>query len=215
MKTTIRFAAVALLLSLLAATGAGGQQPSLDIEMNEALAAARTATSAAGLEVARDELLELSRRYPRRLYPQFPGRSRALVEAAALGRVLGVGNAAAGELLQVLEREPESEWTPRAHLELAELVLAAGDWELAADHFWRARQAALPRAAGDGDQPGDEVAVIALERMTRIDRLILRPLAGKKPWTRTRNVRLPAGKAATEEAAGHRGRTARRSARHG
>ena len=191
MTTKIRLAAAVPFLSLLTATGTGAQQPSLDIEMNEALAAAWSATSPRGLEAARDELLELSRRYPRRLYPEFPGRSRALVEAATLGRVLGVGNAAAGELLQVLEREPESEWTARAHLELAELVLAAGDWELAADHLWRARQAALLRAAGDGDQPGDEVAVIALERMTRIDRLILRPLAGKKPWTRTRIVLPP------------------------
>ena len=176
---------VAVLLLALPATA---QQPSLDVEVDTVIAVAGMASSPAELEAARAEILELSQRYPRSLYPRFAGRSRALVEAASLGRRLGLGNAAAGELLQVLEREAPNEWTARAHLELAELVLASGDWQLAADHLWQARQEA-PREEGaepGGNQDAVDVARLALERMTRIHRLILRPLAGRNPWTSTR-----------------------------
>lgn len=166
---------------------AAAQQPSIDIEADAAIARARSARDPVEVQAARAELLELSRRYPRHLYPRFPGRSRALVEAASIGRRLGVGNAAAGELLQVLEREPASEWTARAHLELADLVLTNGDWQLAADHYWQARQGSLRESAGTGQEVGPvDVPGIALERMTRIDRLVLRRLAGKDPWTRIR-----------------------------
>ena len=91
-------------------------------------------------------------------------------------------------MLQVLEREAPNEWTARAHLELAELVLANGDWQLAADHLWQARQGA-PRetnAESGGSQEAIDVGRLALERMTRIHRLILRPLAGRSPWSTTR-----------------------------
>ena len=162
--------------------------PSINGETTTALAAARAASSTAELEAARAELLNLSRRYPRNLHPGFPDRSRALVEAAALGRRLGSSNAAAGELLQVLEREAPNEWTPRAHLELAELVLAGGDWRLAAEHLRLARAGALELADPNRADPANDIDVarIALERMTRIHRLILRPLAGRSPWTTTR-----------------------------
>ena len=176
---------VAVLVLSLPATA---QQPSLDVEADTVIAAASVAQDPVELEAARTELLELSRRYPRSLYPRFVGRSRALVEAASLGRRLGLGNAAAGELLQVLEREAPNEWTARAHLELAELVLASGDWQLAAHHLWQARQG-VPReenAEPGGNQETVDVARLALERMTRIHRLILRPLAGRNPWSTTR-----------------------------
>lgn len=179
----------AVFLAFAANGTVGARQPSVDLEVDAALAAAGAASDRTGLEAARADLLELSRRYPRPLYPRFAGRSRALVEAAALGRRLGEGGAAAGELLEVLEREPPNGWTPRAHLELADLVLADGDWRLAADHYWRARQTALGGAAPDAEAPGAvDVAGLALERMTRIHRLILRPLAGGHPWS---GIRLP------------------------
>ena len=185
---------VLLAWSLLLSGGQAviGQPPSLDGETNSAVTAARAAISAVELEAARAELLSLSERYPRSLHPVFPDRSRALVEAAALARQLGATNAAAGELLQVLEREPESEWTPRAHLEMAELVLARGNWQLAADHLRQARAGALGQTEGDVAGTREavssrvDVARVALERMTRIHRLVLRPLAGRSPWTRTR-----------------------------
>ena len=176
-----------LLMSLSWADAATGQQPSIAVEADAAIDRARSAREPAELQAARAELLELSRRYPRDLYPRFSGRSRALVEAASIGRRLGAGNTAAGELLHVLEREPVSQWTARAHLELADLVLTNGDWQLAADHYWQARQGALRETAGSGQESGAvDVPRIALERMTRIDRLVLRRLAGKNPWTRTR-----------------------------
>ncbi len=180
--------AAVLLLSFPVAAAVAAQQPSIDVEVDTAIAAARVARGPAELEAARTELLELSRRYPRSLYPRFVGRSRALVEAAFLGRRLGMGNAAAGELLHVLEREAPNEWTARAHLELAELVLVDGDWRLAADHLWQARQEALreSNARAAEDDTSVDVARLALERMTRIHRLILRPLAGRQPWTTTR-----------------------------
>ena len=177
----------ALFLSLPGIDAVRSQQPSIDLEADAAMERASAAGDPAELEAARAELLELSRRYPRHLYPRFVGRSRALVEAASIGRRLGVGNTAAGELLQVLEREPASEWTPRAHLELADLVLANGDWQLAADHYWQARRGGLRAASGtDQENAALDVPDIALERMTRIDRLVLRRLAGENPWTRTR-----------------------------
>ncbi len=177
-----------LLLPFPVAVAVTAQQPSIDIEADTAIAAAGVAQDPAELEAARAQLLELGQRYPRSLYPRFVGRSRALVEAASLGRRLGLGNAAAGELLHVLEREAENQWTARAHLELAELVLADGDWRLAADHLWQARQGALREAHAepDGSRHAVDVARLSLERMTRIHRLILRPLAGHSPWTTTR-----------------------------
>lgn len=191
-----RAGSTALPLLLAAAQAAVSQPASIDAETNTVLSAARTATSAAELEAARGELLSLAMRFPRDLHPGFPDRSRALVEAAALGRRLGVTNAAAGELLQVLEREPESEWTPRAHLELADVLLDRGDWRLAADHLRQARAGALARNEGvipgapNVDGSGVDVARLALERMTRIHRLLLRPLAGRSPWTRS-DIHLP------------------------
>ncbi|MDE2849517.1 MAG: hypothetical protein OYL92_12465 [Acidobacteriota bacterium] len=179
--------AAVVLISLSWTAAVTGQQPSIDVEADAAVDRARSARDPAELEAARADLLELSRRYPRDLYPRFSGRSRALVEAASIGRRLGVGNTAAGELLQVLEREPASQWTARAHLELADLVLTNGDWQLAADHYWHARQGALREAAGSAQESGAvDVPRLALERMTRIDRLVLRRLAGKNPWTRMR-----------------------------
>lgn len=190
-------AAVALVTLLglvgLAVTAAvNAQQPSIDLEVKAAVAAAEVARTPAEVQAARNQLLELSRRYPRALYPRFAGRSRALVEAAFLGRRLGLSNAAAGELLNVLEREGVNEWTARAHLELAELVLDNGDWRLAADHFWQARQGALRETNAEPDESPHavDVARLALERMTRIHRLILRPEAGHSPWTKAR-VYLP------------------------
>lgn len=181
------------LVALAAAAPAASQPPSVDLEVDEALAAAGAASKPAELEAARATLLELSRRYSRPLYPRFAGRSRALVEAASLGRRLGESGTAAGELLEVLEREAPNGWTPRAHLELADLVLADGDWLLAADHYWQAREAALGGAVSDAEAPGVvDVAGLALERMTRIHRLILRPLAGGRPWSGI-SLPLPSG----------------------
>lgn len=190
-----RTAALALLL-LAAASAAIGQPPSLSGEIETVLAAARSAASPAELEAARSELLALSKRHPRDLLPAFPDRGRALLEAAALGRRLGATNAAAGELLQVLEREPETGWTPRAHFELADVLLDRGDWRLAADHLRQARAGALARTEGEipgarnVDGSGVDVARLALERMTRIHRLLLRPLAGRNPWTKS-DIHLP------------------------
>ena len=186
----------ALSLLLAGAQAAIAQPVSIDSEIDAVLAAVRAARGADELEAAREELLRLSRRQPRDLHPVFPGRSRALLEAAALGRRLGAGNAAAGELLQILEREPESDWTPRAHLELAGLLLDRGDWRLAADHLGQARTRALAQVEGDVlGRPDDEssrvdVAQLALERMTGIHRLVLRPLAGRSPWTKA-GIYLP------------------------
>ncbi len=186
----------ALFLFLVGGQALTGQPPPISGQIETVLADARTAASPAELEAARAALLALSKRHPRDLLPAFPDRSLALLEAAALGRRLGAPNAAAGELLQVLEREPESDWTPRAHLELADVLLDRGDWRLAAEHLRQARAGALARiegeipGAGNVDGSGVDVARLALERMTRIHRLLLRPLAGRSPWTRS-DIHLP------------------------
>ncbi|MYJ25570.1 MAG: hypothetical protein F4080_08560, partial [Holophagales bacterium] len=146
-----------------------------------ALAAARDAASVDDLARARERFLEVPRRFPRSEHPGLRLRGRALVEAAALGRRTGVEREAAGELLRVLEREARSEWTPRAHFELGDLLLMRGDWQNAARHLRLAREAALDGAGG-----GNYVAGDALERMTLIHRLILRPLAGQERWRDSR-----------------------------
>ena len=153
--------------------------------MEAVLAAVTPARSTGDLREARGQLLALSQRFPQSRYPQSAIRVRALVEAAALGRRTGNDAAAAGELLRVLEREAESEWTLRAHFELGELLLARGDWQQAADHLRMAREGWL-RAGAAGDGSAADLADAALERMTLIERLILRPLAGKEPWRRSR-----------------------------
>lgn len=147
------------------------------------LAAARGAASIDDLALARERLLEVPRRFPRSQHPRLQLRGRALVEAAALGRRTGAEREAAGELLRVLEREAGSEWTPRAHFELGDLLLMRGDWQDAARHLRLAREGAL---GGNGNVAGD-----ALERMTLIHRLILRPLAGQERWLDSRGY-LPA-----------------------
>ena len=86
------------------------------------------------------------------------------------------------ELLRVLEREPESERTPRAHFELGDLLLKRGDWQTAAEHLRLAREGALRRGEADGD-----VAVGSLERTTLMHRLILRPVAGQERWLAARS----------------------------
>ena len=153
--------------------------------VDEVLADVETARSVDDLARARDRLLALTRRLPPSAHPRSAVRSRALVEAGALGRRTGDGARAGGELLRVLEREAESEWTPRAHYELGELLLARGDWQGAADHLRRAREG-WQRRAGAGAAPAPDLAGAALERMTLIHRLILRPLAGRGPWRRSR-----------------------------
>lgn len=149
------------------------------------LAAVQTARSADELVEAREQLRALVRRFPQSAHPRAAIRGRALVEAAALGRRTGDVATAAGELLRVLEREAQGEWTPRAHFELGELLLGQGDWEEAADHLRLAREGWLRRAAADDESP-HHLADAALERMTLIHRLILRPLEGQAPWRRSR-----------------------------
>ncbi|MXX73854.1 MAG: hypothetical protein F4210_08470 [Holophagales bacterium] len=154
-----------------------------------ALAAARDAASVDDLARARERFLEVPRRFPRSEHPRLQLRGRALVEAAALGRRTGVERQAAGELLRVLEREAGSEWTARAHFELGDLLLMRGDWRNAARHLRLAREGTLGGTGGTGG--GGNVAGDALERMTLIHRLILRPLAGQERWLDSRSY-LPA-----------------------
>jgi len=146
-----------------------------------ALAAVRDAASVDDLARARERFLEIPRRFPRSEHPRLQLRGRALVEAATLGRRTGLERQAAGELLRVLEREAGSEWTPRAHFELGDLLLMRGDWPSAARHLRLAREGALGGTGGIGNVAGD-----ALERMTLIHRLILRPLAGQERWLDSR-----------------------------
>ena len=93
---------------------------------------------------------------------------------------------AVAELLRVLEREAESEATPRAHLELGDLLLDRGDWQTAAEHLRLAREGAL---RGPGASGG--VAREALVRTTLMHRLILRPLAGQERWLASRSYLPP------------------------
>ncbi len=153
--------------------------------VDAALAIAASARSTGDLRDARGQLLAISQRFPRSRHPRSAVRARALVEAAALGRRTGDAAAAGGELLRVLEREAESEWTPRAHFELGELLLARGDWQQAANHLRLAREGWLRRAAA-GEASVADLADAALERTTLIERMILRPLAGGEPWRRSR-----------------------------
>ncbi len=153
-----------------------------------ALAAADAAAGPGGLAQAREDLLVVPRRFPQSEHPWLQVRARALVEAAALGRRTGADRQAAAELLRVLEREPESEWTPRAHFELGDLLLLRGDWQDAAQHLRMAREGEL-RQGGAAGNAG--VGAHALERMTLIHRLILRPLIGEERWPGSRSY-LPA-----------------------
>lgn len=190
-NSTPRRAALAAVLGLsLFAAALPAQDGAAEREaaalVDAALAAARDAAGIDGLAQARERLLAVPRRFPRSEHPGLDLRGRALVEAAALGRRTGDAREAAGELLRVLEREAESEWTPRAHFELGDLLLMRGDWQNAAEHLRLAREGALRGGRADGDVAGD-----ALERMTLIHRLILRPLAGQERWPGSRGY-LPA-----------------------
>ncbi len=153
--------------------------------VDAALTAARDAASASGLADAREQLLKVARRYPRSEHVAFPARSRALVEAASLAGRIGEDSEAGSELLEVLEREAQNEWTPRAHLELGRLLLRQGDWETAAMHLQQAREGAV--SAGT---PG-AVADDALDLLTLVHRMVLRPLAGQESWLAARSF-LPA-----------------------
>jgi len=188
----VRAFPVCLLLAAAALSGQHGahgqneraeQQAARQVE--EAIELARGAATNDALLQARGQLLDVPRRFPASRHPGMTVRGRALVEAARIGRRTGREHEAAGELLRVLEREAESEWTPQAHLELGDLLLLRGDWREAVLHLRLAREGSLRRGASDADS--SQVATAALERTTLIHRLLLRPLAGQERWLASRS----------------------------
>jgi len=156
-----------------------------EAEDPEALAAAREAFAAAAAAVPAGS---------------DPGLE-AVVAAAELDLALGDADGAAAALLDVVDRAPPSAWQARAHLLLADLLLARGEWPAAADLL------AGPLAAAGRYPPAAAGELAALgRRAALIHRLRVRPAAGGAPWAAGSTVpglalRRPAGVAARDDGA--------------
>jgi len=125
----------------------------------------------------------------------------AAVRAAELDLLLGEADRAAGSLLDLVDLEPPSAWQARAHRVLADLLLARGQWQAAADLL------AGPQAAAHRYPASAAPELAALGRRgALLHRLRVRPAAGGTPWAAGSLVpglalRRPAGVAASDDGA--------------
>ncbi|MEZ5332052.1 MAG: hypothetical protein R2991_08340 [Thermoanaerobaculia bacterium] len=96
-----------------------------------------------------------------------------------LEMALGRPAKAQAAYLDVIEREPASSWRVRAQRLLAEAFLDAGEWQAAVESLQAAAEDASLLEGGAARREGDAAG----RRLAAVDRLVLRPLAGLRPWT--------------------------------
>lgn len=127
---------------------------------------------------ASDRLELLLREFPADRYPDLVWRAAARVRRGDL-RWRTRSPEAATDYLAVIDSEPESPWTSRARLRLAEMVLANGDWVGAAD--------LLQRVILDGEAGGAAADLGAVDdarqRLALLHRFRVRVPTGQLPWT--------------------------------
>lgn len=179
-RRSVATAAVAAVLVLAAAPSLAATPGRQDDA--EARAAAMFAEADAFLRLG--QLSEAGQRFDRVLeefpadrYPDLVWRAAARVRRGDL-RWRSRSPEAASDYLAVIDREPESPWTSRARLQLAEMVLATGDWVGAADLLQRVvRDGEAGSAAADPGAVED-----ARRRLILLHRFRVRAAGGDPPW---------------------------------
>lgn len=181
---------VALVAALVLTTVPSLARPQDPVEA-EARAAAIFAEADAFLRLGQlseagvrfDRLLE---EFPADRYPDLVWRAAARVRRGDL-QWRSRRPEAASDYLAVIDHEPESAWTSRARLQLADMVLSAGDWTGAAD--------LLQRVVIDGEAGGPAADLGAVEdarrRLALLHRFRVRAVAGDPPWTVARALSIP------------------------
>lgn len=149
------------------------------------------------LDAARAILRRVPLLYGRDDYPRLAWRAEARVLGGEISLDLGEHGEAAAAFLGALEEEPPGAWTPRAHLGLATVLLAGGEWVAAAGELQR---------AVDAGELDPATARRAGQRLALLHRLKVRPAAGGAPWVAARSLavpgvalRKPSGVAAAED----------------
>ncbi len=139
------------------------------------------AVSPADLEQARTELRRVPNLYGSEAFPTLVARSEARVLSAYCSMNLGDLEAAAADLVVVIEDEPPSPFTDRARLDFARVLLLEGDWQASAD--------LLQRIIESSNEQDDPMVVDRARRLLGlVYRLLVRPAAGLAPWQRTSAV---------------------------
>jgi len=141
------------------------------------------ATSAAELDQARSDLGRVPRIFLPGTYPELIWRARARVRAGEAAFLLGDLEEAAGEFLVTVEDEATSEWTHRARLGLANVLLWQGEWVPAAEILQRVASEAPEQNASP-----DALARQARRRLELVHRLHLAPGLSRPSWTGTRRL---------------------------
>lgn len=136
------------------------------------------------VQQARESFERIIAEYPADDFPGLVWRAAARVRLGDLRGRSGSQGLAAAEYTRVLDEEPASEWTSRARLGLAGIVLARGDWVTAADLLERVVLADA-RGTADADDAGADEAT---RRLTLLDRFRVRGLVGDPPWSQVRSV---------------------------
>lgn len=143
---------------------------------------AEIAWAGAGDATAAEEALEALRRvwalFPESRYPDLEWRAAARVREGELEEALGRTERAPAAYLDVIEREPPSQWRVRARRLLGEVLFDRGEWQAAAASFQEAVAEADRLEAPAARREGET----ARRRLAALDRLVLRPLAGLDPW---------------------------------
>lgn len=169
LSPTLALAVAALMFPLLAAT------PQSDAETIFATAEGLLHTGQ--VEGARAAYLEIVAGFPRATHPQLVWRAAARVRLGDLLWRVGDWRLAGAEYVDVVEFEPNSQWTSRARLKLAYVALAEEDWAGAIELLQH-----VVSAAGDAADSG--VATSARRALALVERFHVRGASSAPPYAR-------------------------------
>lgn len=147
----------------------------------EAFLAAQAAWSEGRVDEAVAGLRGVVERFPQDRYPQLRWRAAARVRLGEIRMRLGQVEAAAAELVGVVDEEPATEWSGRARVGLATV------WGLQGRHDAASVLLQEVVAAAEEEEPGAdaEAARLARQRLALLHRLAVRRQMGLSPWSGT------------------------------
>lgn len=145
------------------------------------------ADSLLDLEEARGLFRRVPLLFPVGSFPGLEARSQALFQAGETSALLGALDEAAAAFIEAIEDEQAPEWKLRARVALASVWLWQGDWPAAADVLQRVAEST---ASSDSSEQR-HLAHLVRERLTLVHRMLIRPQAGQRPWSRARQLGVP------------------------
>lgn len=179
---------VALLAVLLVGGTAGAPMgvPQAGHPAEGTFVAAQAAWSEGRVDDAVAGLRSLVERYPQARYPRLTWRAAARVRLGEIRLRLGELEAAAAELVGVIDEEPASGWSSRARLGLATV------WGLQGRHEAAAAVLQEIVSAAEDDEPGADVeaAAHARRRLDLLHRVSVRRRLGLQLWTGSSTLQM-------------------------